>query len=307
MQQLSPMFKNDLRNIKRAIHKLILKVSGKSPIKGHGQFAKRIKLRHQIFWKTPDAEVIRNTMMTADDPMEKWRQGENWQRKLSNKHNAREFAKMHGCKVPNLYWRGRNVNSINFAELPEAYVIRPTIGHSSNMVFLMHDNINLLDEKAYSNEEVRNILAEALSKNLRLEFLLEEFLKTEGGDYKIPVDYKFYMFNGEINSILVISRINSSKKVSNYYDENWNPIQNLCEDYPKGAYQPPPTCFREMIKQAKELSRAYEIFVRIDFYATDKGSVFGEFTPTPGLGDGFTPEGELIFIDYWDSFCKGKV
>jgi hypothetical protein len=44
-----------------------------------------------------------------------------------------------------------------------------------------------------------------------------------------------------------------------------------------------------MTEAAVRFSKAYEIFCRVDFYATDKGAVFGEFTPIPAVGKGFTP------------------
>lgn len=58
---------------------------------------------------------------------------------------------------------------------------------------------------------------------------------------------------------------------------------------------------------AKRLSNTYEIFTRIDFYATDKAAVFGEFTPTPGAGNDFTPEGDKLLSAYWDNYCNGMV
>ena len=82
---------------------------------------------------------------------------------------------------------------------------------------------------------------------------------------------------------------------------------NLTSNYPLGEVQQPPKCLSEMIECARRLSKAYEIFCRIDFYATDKGAVFGEFTPTPAVGNGFTPNGDKLLADYWDRYCKGSI
>jgi hypothetical protein len=62
-----------------------------------------------------------------------------------------------------------------------------------------------------------------------------------------------------------------------------------------------------MLTQVKSLSKEYGIFCRIDFYATPKGPVFGEFTPTPFKGKYFTVRGEKLFIHYWDKYCNGKI
>jgi hypothetical protein len=42
--------------------------------------------------------------------------------------------------------------------------------------------------------------------------------------------------------------------------------------------------------------------MRIDMYATDKGAVFGEFTPTPQGGKGYSEWAEK----YLGSFWKGE-
>jgi hypothetical protein len=164
-----------------------------------------------------------------------------------------------------------------------------------------------MNGKTYLKEDIKEILAKALSTNRKLEFLFEEFVRTESGVYKIPDDYKFYMFNGEIACIQVINRTGPSKGFTTFYNENWQVMENVNTYYPKGEYQQPPKCLQEMIVKAKELSRSYEVFVRIDFYATDNGAVFGEFTPTPFKGFCYTPEGEKLFTNYWDKFCKGKI
>jgi len=284
-----------------------IKTLADKPQESEGEFAARVKKRHRTFWKDPNAERVRNTIMNACDPVEKWKDVKNWQRKLSNKYNSREFAKMHNCKLPELYWKGRDYAAIDFNELPANYVIRPTIGHSSGLVFLINDGLNLMDGKNYAPENIKKLLATALDQNSKLEFLVEEFLRTEAGEYKIPNDYKLYMFNEEVATIQVINRLGPSKGFTTCYDENWKVMENVNTYYTKGNAQPAPDCVEEMIEKAKELSKSYEIFVRIDFYATDKGAVFGEFTPTPFLGTNFSAFGEKLLIDYWDKFCNGKI
>lgn len=272
-----------------------------------GEFRKRIVHRHKIFWNEPNAEKVRNTPMNVSDPVSVWKDVPNWQRKLSNKHNAREFAKMHGCRVAELYWRGRDLQSLNFSSLPACYVIRPTVGHSSGLVFLMKNGINLMDGKLYQDHEIRETLSKAIETAPAVEFLFEEFLQTEQGEYKIPNDYKFYIFNGHVAAIQLINRLSPKKGYTTFYDEHWQPLDNINTYYPKGNYEALPRCFSDMIEKVKELSRSYEIFARIDFYATPKGAVFGEFTPTPFLGKHFTPSGEEMLVNYWDKYCFEKI
>lgn len=295
-----------LSGLKSAVH--YLKADLKKLIKSNSKkFSNRIIKRHNQFWKDKNAETVRNTLMDATAPLEEWKDVKNWQRKLSNKYNAREFAKMHNCKVPELYSKGRYYDTIHFDYLPQYYVIRPTTGHSLHCVFLFNNSINLMDEKTYSKEDITRILGKALQNNLYTEFLIEEFVRTEDGEYKIPDDYKFYMFNGEIGCIQVINRLNCSEGFTTWYDENWNLLPNLTVNYPDGEEQRAPQCLTQMIEAAKKLSKTYSIFCRIDFYATDKGAVFGEFTPTPALGKGFTKDGDKLLARYWAKYCKGMI
>ncbi|WP_347158089.1 ATP-grasp fold amidoligase family protein [Pontibacter chitinilyticus] len=266
-----------------------------------------MQYRHEIFWEAKNAEEVRNTPMKAADPLEKWKDVENWQRKLSNKYNAREFAHKHGCKVPELYWKGRNCRQIDFSKLPAHYVIRPTIGHSCNCVFLMDNTMNLMDHRNYTPEEIVSFLEKVVQENPLIEFLVEEFIRTEEGEYRIPNDYKFYMFNGQLAFVQVINRMSSHEGFTSFYDPKWEQLRNINTIYGEAAHQDRPECYDEMYACAVKLSKSYEIFVRIDFYATDKGAVFGEFTPTPGLGAAFTPFGDKLLMSYWDNYCTDLI
>ena len=272
-----------------------------------GDFAKRIMHRHKVFWNDADAELVRNTPINESAAIEQLKSTKHWQRKLSNKYNARVFAQQFGCRVPQLYWKGRNLQELNFHDLPDQFVIRPTIGHSCKMVFLMDKHMNHMDNCFYSDEQLKETMQEAIDKNPYQEFLIEEFIRSEKGEYKIPVDYKLSLFNGQLAVIDVINRLSPKTGSSSCYDENWNMIECIGKLYQHSAYQAPPACLHEIINWGKKLSRAYEIFVRIDFYATDKGAVFGEFTPTPGKGNGFTPEADKMLLNYWDKYCYGKI
>jgi len=295
------MLNTKLKSVAKAvIHKLLNRDNG-------GEFSRRIKHRNNIFWGTPEGKKIKAIPMHATDPLSKWQDVEHWQRKLSNKHNSMEFAKMYGCRIPGMYWKGKDMNELRAFELPEQYVIRPSIGAGSKLVFLMDGSLNLMDKQTYTKEDIIEVLSNALAKDPRLEFLIEEFVRTEKGEYKIPDDYKLYMFNGEVACIQVINRLSPKDGFATYYDENWNQLENITTNYPAGTYQQAPACLKEMIEDAKRLSRIYKIFARIDFYATDNGAVFGEFTPTPAMGRGFTPAAEQMLVSYWDKYCKGMI
>lgn len=276
-------------------------------IRNTGEFPKRIKRRHEIFWSDPQAEHIRNSKLDASLPMEVWQSGPYWQRKLSNKSNSREFATMMGCKVPDLYWKGQDVDQIDFDSLPAHYVIRPTIGQCSKGVYVMDKGLNLFDKNFYTPDEIVSHLKEDLKKNPLIEFLVEEFVKNENGEHRIPNDYKFLCFNGEIAAVAVIDRVSPDEGYSHFYDREWKKMKKIHYFYPGKDVPERPACFPEMIEHAIAMSKVYGLFVRIDFFATDKGAVFGEFTPTPAMGKNFTPYGKKLLLEHWDKYCAGMI
>ena len=54
-----------------------------------------------------------------------------------------------------------------------------------------------------------------------------------------------------------------------------------------------------MVTQVKTLGKMLGCFMRIDMYATSRGAVFGEFTPTPHGGSGYTEWADKYLATYW--------
>ena len=54
-----------------------------------------------------------------------------------------------------------------------------------------------------------------------------------------------------------------------------------------------------MKNAAKLLGEALGIFMRIDFYSTKDEFYFGEFTPTPEGGKGYSEQGNRYLGTFW--------
>lgn len=285
-----------------------LKFEVRKALKREPEFTRLILKRHKIFWGGEKNAKSRLPLLFRNDPLTKWKQTENWQRVLSHKGNSREFAIKFGCRVPELYWRGNHLSDVNLSKLPDKFVIRPSIGTNSRMVFLMDGKTNLFDGKKYSDQQLISMISEASLQESNVEFLIEEFLTDENADRNIMNDYKFYMFNGEVACIRLINRKSPKEGENLYYNEEWDLIPTIKKTkYKEGSYQSPPVCLEEMISYAKGLSKQCEIFMRIDLYATTKGAVFGEFATTPSHGIGYTPNGSRFLMSYWNNYCKGMI
>ena len=291
----------------------LLKQKVKQRFSRETEFSKRIKFRYAAFWKNGFGHGIPSWPQgETEGVITKLRLNKSWQRELENKYNSREFVKSYGCRVPDLYWQGKDYTTLDFDSLPDRYVLRPTIGYSARSVFLMEGNLNLLDNQTYTKDELVEQMQAASAAYPDLEFLCEEFLADEKGEHRIPDDYKFFMLNGEVASIQLINRFgpmqNGLRGAVKCYDEHWNPMEMITtSNFSEAGCEPPPNCLPEMIRYAKKLSNAYQIFVRIDLYATQKGAVFGEFCPTPLRGNGFTPYGSELLMGMWEKNCKGMI
>lgn len=243
-------------------------------------------------------------LLDAEDPEMRWRRGAHWQRALSNKWNAREFARRHGCRVPELFWHGRLASRIPFGSLPEHYVLRPVMGHSRDGVFVVAGDLDLLRNQRVTPEKIRAGLRRHQARFGFVPILAEQFLRTEAGEDRLPLEYGFYCFAGAIGAILVRNRLDAHANIQRYYTPGWRPFADrFCTFYELDAVRPPPRCLEEMAAIARRLSAASGTFIRVDLYATDRGAVFGEFASSPSCR-GYTPFAEEYFGNLWQTHCR---
>ena len=278
-------------------------------------FRQRIR-RRNVCWHQQAFEGIHapNTCKTEtldrNHDKQDWRCCLFWQRKLSNKLNAHEFACKHDIKTARRYWSGRDLSTLNLAELPTQYVIKPSFGSCSNNVFLIKDGIDLFQQCEISNPALMASLDKIVEVDPRVHLIVEQFVRDEAGKYRIPTEYQFYMFAGNIELICVIHRRAPNHLTQDrFYTPDWEPTADLIRAiYPdKAEITAPPRCFEEMKDQARRLGTAYDSFVRLDFFATDEGPVFCEFTATPNMGRGYTPIGDNILAAAWQRHFTDKI
>ena len=248
---------------------------------GSKLFGEEIEKRHHRWW-------------TEKKPM--------WQKSLSEKINGENFVAERGIKPVPKYFITDSYEDPRFQDLPERYVIKTSEGYSANQVFPIKDGKNVFTDEDTSVGEIMNKLRnDSFVQNQNHKIIVEELVEDEFG-YKIPLDYKFFMFGGEIASILVIDRPSAMKKEHTqcFYDENWNQIPiDIRPTLREEDKFHKPKFFKEMCAAARKLGNDLGIFMRIDFYTTKDGFYFGEFTPTPDGGKGYSEEGNRYLGTFW--------
>jgi hypothetical protein len=238
-------------------------------------------------------------VMRATDSDTAWRCCDFWQRKLFNKWNIREFAKKHDCRVPKLYWHGRDVSSLELKSLPEHFVVRTTRGSDRRTTLVMARGVDLLENRRYDPHQLRARLSELLSSmksRPSSQLLVEEFVQNERGLYMLPFDHRLHVFNGKVGAIQVSDitgaidsdpdpGVDRTRVREGSFHADWTPFkESLSRRGVPAPDMPAPICLPEMLEFAETLGKAVGSYVRVDLYATPAGAVVGEFALHPGRG-----------------------
>ena len=232
-----------------------------------------------------------------------------WQRELSDKKAGQKWAKELGVITPEIIWSGSNLDEIPTLEnLPDKVVIKPSKGFSAHNVLCLDNGINILDGSKWEDSQIKESFnSDDFLQRVKPVWMVEEFLRPEvwREDEKIPRDWKFYCFGDEIvliHAVLRNSTTDKEKNVHHYFTPDLRQIRSrICQSRP--VPKEPlffPDCWNEMVRQIKRLGKELDCFMRIDMYATIDGPVFGEFTPTPEGGLGFTEWADRYLATFWN-------
>jgi SagB-type dehydrogenase family enzyme len=267
-----------------------------------GDFATMVGERWAQLWtqyQDPhDPQVCKNELVSTNDGEKRWKCCKLWQRKLSNKLNAKAFAQRHGVPVAKLLWNGP-LDEVPYDHLTETYVLKLSNGSNGDQVIPVSQGYDVLHKVHVDSDSLRRrvyqMFAELNDPNSLV--LLEEFI----GDPLdgVPLDYKFFCFHGKVK-VLYISNRNSGTLT--WFDDAWEPIrETIHTSKPPGQERRPPNA-DQLIEAAEHLARAYEhSLVRIDLYNPGDSVFFGEFTHAPFGGDlgRFTDFANKALAELW--------
>ncbi|MGK7943570.1 MAG: ATP-grasp fold amidoligase family protein [Microcystaceae cyanobacterium] len=294
-------------------------------------FTERLKKRKLLWWGstgswyTPNGLLLRlhrrglkhfhrgdelQIMRRQTDSDSEWKFCRYWQRTLINKWNSREFSQKHHCKVPELYWYGQNLKEMPIESFPDNYVIRPVWGTARKGIYVMSGNLDLLTNTSFEKTQLKEHLISQLGEVSKCPILVEEFVRSEQGEYKLPIEYKFYMFGEKIAFISVHERISyKSVKFSQQFTSDWQQLTEPIDNFvPLNSNFEQPQCYQEMVSCVKRLGVAFGTFIRVDYYATDKGAIFSEFSSIPhSLLQSITPFGDQYLGKMWHDIYPNKI
>jgi hypothetical protein len=250
-------------------------------------FSERIIDRHRRWWIEREPHPSKNLAGKLEGPL---------------------FVTTQGFNVPEVYHVGETADSIpDFASLPSRFVIKPSRGWSAKNTYVMVDGKNQLDGHSYSRDQIVRAFQQntTIDGDRSIKVLVEEYLVNWNGDVnRTPYDFKFHMFGQKLAFCLIVERNSISNPELNrywYVDAAYLPLEEgVITRCPADPNLPErPMCWDDLVEMATSLGRKLGMFMRIDLYATTRGAVFGEFTPQPFGGKGFTPKGDRWLGSLW--------
>lgn len=203
--------------------------------------------------------------------------------------------------VPSILWEGDNLIDVSQLDLPESYVIKANHASGTNKIVRNGEHIDrkalLALEKEWKSLDLSKTFVEWGYAQIPIKFFVEEFLDFE---QFVPLDYKFWVFNGRVEFVQVdTDRFLGHKRA--FYDRSWNKL-------PFGLTFPiveeeliMPRNFKKMISSAESIAGELD-FVRVDLYSDNEQVYFGEVTmyPDSGYGKFFPRSADKYVGKYWD-------
>ena len=216
-----------------------------------------------------------------------------------DKYEVRKYVESKGLDntLNKLYCVCSDPDEIDFAALPDRFVIKTTDGGGGENIFICRDKSSLdvpqLKKTLLSWKDKKNVnpgreWAYTLIKQSR--YIVEEYLENEVNPEAGISDYKFFCFNGKPHCIAYdIDRYIGHKR--NFYDIEWNNlhVSTDCDTFDDNLV-PRPDGLEDMCMVAEILSKDFP-FVRVDLYYIKGKVYFGELTFYPWSGSvKFSPE-----------------
>lgn len=194
------------------------------------------------------------------------------------------------------------VQDIDFAALPDRFVIKAAHGSGFNIIVKNKSELNLRHTKRMLKSWLHQNIAwsgrEWVYRNMPRRIVIEKYLEDETGGLR---DYKFYCFNGEPAIMQLEVGRYTEHNTRNFYDMDWKllPFGKELPHDPNIKVEKP-EMFEEMKKIASDLCKPFQ-YVRVDLYQVGGKVYFGELTffPAGGAPDFVPSEYDAIVGKMW--------
>ena len=229
-------------------------------------------------------------------------------------HNAKDtgydLARQLGIVHPAVYWRGTDLDGVDWAALPDRVVLKSVDGASARGVFPLiregHQWRSVFDGWRLDPGGLSARIGElTASGRIHGELLLEEFLAHPGDPDALPFDWKVYCFGGEPHLVLQKDPRGTRRHTQaafKFYDAAWDDLGPVRRPDQIDPDLPPPARPDALLETARCVATALgEAFVRVDLFEGPEGPLFGEVTPHPGGDQWYGPELDARLGAAWEA------
>lgn len=173
----------------------------------------------------------------------------------------------------------KSPDEIDFDLLPNKFVLK--CNHNSGLGMCI-----CTDKKQLDIKKVKRNLKKGLLQNYYLSGREWPYKKVDpciiaekyiGTDEDFPDDYKIFVFNGKIDSIMVCKGRKWGKPIFLFFDTNWNRLYYQKAELEKDIEVERPINLTEMLTLASKLGEKFQ-HVRVDLYNVNGKIYFGELT-----------------------------
>lgn len=206
----------------------------------------------------------------------------------ADKYKVREYVqKRAGYDIlTKLYGVYTSADKIDFAALPEKFVLKSNNGSNTNIICKNKARLDKEKTVATLKKWLNPINSHYFYsfewgyKHIKPRIVCEEYLQhPHKSDL---VDYKFFCFNGEPKVVLVASDRSENLRID-FFDLRWQRLK-IQKTAPNHKTLPrKPHNLKKMIDVARNLSKPFP-FVRVDLYNISGEIRFGELTFYPDNG-----------------------
>ncbi len=180
-------------------------------------------------------------------------------------------------------------DQIDFDSLPDQFVLK--CNHNSGLGMCICRDKAKLDIEMVKSELKKGLRQnyylngrEWPYKNIPRKIICEKYM-TDGEESSEFTDYKFFCFNGKIDSVMLCLERSTGNTKFYFFDREWNLRRyNIRgKNAPSDFTLPKPANMDAMFDIAEKLSKGLP-FSRIDLYNSDGKIYFGEITFFPDSG-----------------------
>ncbi|MEK5427757.1 ATP-grasp fold amidoligase family protein [Cytobacillus sp. FSL R7-0680] len=206
----------------------------------------------------------------------------------ADKYRVRSYIQGKGYEeiLVKLYQVCDSYEDIDFASLPDSFVIKSNKGSGTNLFIKDKNKLNksVIEKTIKQWKTVNTVLMgrEWAYQNIKDKIVIEELLVDNSNKTSDINDYKFLCFNGKVEYIWVDTDRHDDHR-RNFYNINWEKL-NVQSDWPNTNNEIlKPDGFEYMVQIAESIAKDFP-FVRVDFYWVNGKVYFGEITFYPWSG-----------------------